>query len=139
MRATNRKFRREIGSLEEVFRVIEAFIKTYNINDRDAYCIKLAAEEIFTNFVKHNEGGSEEIAVSIERFENQVHLVLVDFNVDDFDPPTDVEISVKAELGERKRGGLGLHIVRSMVDELSYDYDDENRSMRVSITKVLEN
>lgn len=138
MTATSRGFRRKNGSLEEVFAFLEDFTEVEEVGDREAFCINLVAEELFTNMVKHNEGGGESIAVTIERVEDHVHLELVDFDVSPFDPSSAPKVSVSAGLAEREPGGLGLHIVKTMVDELTYDYDDENRSMRISVTKRLE-
>jgi anti-sigma regulatory factor (Ser/Thr protein kinase) len=67
-----------------------------------------------------------------------VHLELVDFDVEPFDPASAPEVAVTAGMDERRPGGLGLHIVRTMVDELAYDYDEENRKMRISVTTSLE-
>ena len=138
MTATSRGFRRENGSLEEVFAFLEDFTEVEEVGDREAFCINLVVEELFTNMVKHNEGGGESIAVSIERVDDRVHLELVDFDVSPFDPSSAAKVSVTAGVEERSPGGLGLHIVKTMVDELTYDYDDENRRMRISVTKRLE-
>ena len=138
MTATSRGFRREFASLEEVFVFLEGFTEVEKVSEREAFCINLVVEELFTNMVRHNEGGGESIAVTIERVEDQVHLELVDFDVCPFDPSSAAQVSVTAGLAERSRGGLGLHIVKTMVDELTYDYDDDKRRMRISVTKRLE-
>ena len=48
-------------------------------------------------------------------------------------------IPVEAGIDERRPGGLGIYLVRSMVDDLSYDYETEGRRMRITVTKTLEN
>ena len=138
MTATSRGFRRNYGSLEEVFTFLEDFTEVEEVGDREAFCINLVVEELFTNMVRHNEGGDESIAVTIERVDDRIHLEMVDFNVCPFDPSSAAKVSVTAGLAERSRGGLGLHIVKTMVDELTYDYDDDKRRMRISVTKRLE-
>ena len=138
MTVTSRGFRRENESLEEVFAFLEDFTEVEEVGDREAFCINLVVEELFTNMVRHNEGGGETIAVSIERVDNRVLLELVDIDVDSFDPASAAEVPVAAGVAERRPGGLGLHIVKTMVDELTYDYDDGNRRMRISVTKRLE-
>jgi serine/threonine-protein kinase RsbW len=136
--ATSRGFRREYGSLEEVFAFLEGFTEVEKVSEREAFCINLVVEELFTNMVRHNEGGGESIAVRIERVDDCIHLEMVDCNVGPFDPASAAEVPVDSGVADRSPGGLGLHIVKTMVDEVTYDYDDKNRRMRISVTKRLE-
>ena len=46
---------------------------------------------------------------------------------------------VDAGIEERRPGGLGIYLVRKMVDDLNYDYETEDRRMRITVTKTLEN
>ena len=109
----------------------------------DRWCphdlMHLVVEELFTNMVRHNEGGSDQITVSIERLDNSLHLELIDTDVEDFDPATADTPAVDAGIEERRPGGLGIYLVKKMVDDLSYDYEAEDRRMRVTVTKTLEN
>jgi len=96
-------------------------------------------EELFTNMVRHNEGGADRITVSIERRDNRVHLELVDTDVEPFDPETAEVPPVESGIENRRPGGLGIYLVRKMVDDLNYDYETDARRMRISVTKTLEN
>jgi anti-sigma regulatory factor (Ser/Thr protein kinase) len=133
-----RGFRREIDALDEVFRFLEDFIESNAIRERTAFTINLVVEELFTNMVRHNAGGGDAIDLSIERVGDHLHLGLIDFDVDPFDPAGVPPPPVAAGIGERRPGGLGLHLVRAMVDELDYEYETETRRMRVSVTTRLE-
>jgi anti-sigma regulatory factor (Ser/Thr protein kinase) len=46
---------------------------------------------------------------------------------------------VDAGIEERRPGGLGIYLVRKMVDELNYEYESEGRRMRITAMKALEN
>jgi len=96
-------------------------------------------EELFTNMVRHNEGGGDRIVLSVERRNDRVHLELVDFDVEPFDPETAEVPPVEAGIEERRPGGLGIYLVKKMVDDLNYEYEIENRRMRITVTKTLEN
>ena len=131
-------FAREISSLEGVFALLADFLGGQRLDERSTFCINLVAEELFTNMVRHNRGGGENIGLRVERQGNRIELELIDTDVDSFDPADVGDARVTAGIGERRPGGLGLHIVRAMVDRLDYDYDDEKREMRISVTKVVE-
>ena len=133
-----RGFRREIDALDEVFRFLEDFVDEAVIDDRTAFTINLVVEELFTNMVRHNTGGGDQIAVSLERAGDRLHLEIVDSDVDEFDPAAVPKPAVTAGIEDRRPGGLGLHLVQTMVDELEFEYAPETRQMRVSVTKRLE-
>ena len=46
---------------------------------------------------------------------------------------------VDAGLEGRRPGGLGIYLVRRMVDELNYGYESDDRTMRITVKKILEN
>ena len=139
MTAVSGDFRREIEALGEVFEFLETFVDGQEVDEKTAFCINLVVEELFTNMVRHNEGGGDRITVSIERRDDRLHLELVDSDVEPFDPETVEAPLVDAGIGERRPGGLGIFLVQSMVDDLNYDYEPEGRRMRITVTKTLEN
>ena len=81
-----RGFRRESDALDEIFRFLGDFVDEAAIDDRDAFTINLVVEELFTNLVRHNNGGGESINIDIEREGDGFHLELTDFDVEPFDP-----------------------------------------------------
>jgi len=137
--AVSGEFRREINALGEVFAFLETFSDGQKVDEKTSFCINLVVEELFTNMVRHNEGGGDQITISIERQDNRVLLELVDTDVEPFDPDTAEVPSVDAGIDERRPGGLGIYLVRSMVDDLNYDYETEGRRMRITVTKTMEN
>lgn len=133
-----RGFRREIDALEEIFRFLEDFVDEAEIDGAAAFTINLVVEELFTNMVRHNTGGGDVIDLSIERMGDVVRLGLIDFDVGPFDPVDIPAPLTAAAIGERRPGGLGMHLVQAMVDDLNYEYTSETRQMRVLVTKRLE-
>jgi anti-sigma regulatory factor (Ser/Thr protein kinase) len=138
MDVMRRGFRREIEALDEVFRFLEDFCDAADVDDRACFTINLVVEEIFTNMVRHNSGGDEVIDLEIERTGSLLHLRLTDSGVERFDPAEVPRPSIEADIGDRRPGGLGLYLVQTMVDDVSYTYEPGTRQMRVSVTKRLE-
>jgi anti-sigma regulatory factor (Ser/Thr protein kinase) len=136
--ATTRSFRRDIESLDEIFRFLGDFAEANAIDDRSSFTINLVVEELFTNMVRHNTGGADAIDISVERTGDRLHLELVDSGVERFDPESIPAPPVDAGIDERRAGGLGLYLVQTMVDDVKYEYEPEARQMRVSVTKRLE-
>jgi anti-sigma regulatory factor (Ser/Thr protein kinase) len=135
--AMGQVFPRQIGALDEIFAFLGEFIDRHRIDDDTSYAIRFAAEELFTNMVKYNKGTNSGISmeVGVEEDGRLVRMQLVDAGVDPFDPASLDTVNVDAPLEERVPGGLGIHLVRALVDDLSYAYAD--RQMRVTVTKRL--
>jgi anti-sigma regulatory factor (Ser/Thr protein kinase) len=130
-------FPRQIAALDEIFTFLAGFIDRNRIDDDTSYAIRFAAEELFTNMVKYNKGTTHGIAlqVGVDEAGQVVRLQLTDTGVDPFDPASLDAVNVDAPLEQRIPGGLGLHLVRALVDDLSYDYAD--REMKVTVVKRL--
>ena len=131
-----RKFPRDINALEGVFEFTAGYYSDMKLEDGMTYALNLAVEELFTNMVKYNKGTDEEILIRMFTESGSVHLQLVDYDVDPFDPESRGEANIGAPIEDRIPGGLGLHLVKSVVDKVSYEYKD--RQMTVTVVKRLE-
>jgi len=129
-------FERSIAALDSVFSFVGRFSRECNLDDSAAFSLTLATEELFTNFVRHNVGGGEHIAICLNLENGCLIIRLTDFDVDPVDITGENPVDVHAPLAQRKVGGLGIHLVKSMFDSLIYDYRD--RTMRVTAVKKLE-
>ncbi|HVS03595.1 MAG TPA: ATP-binding protein [Thermoanaerobaculia bacterium] len=128
-----RCFAKALGSLRDVFDFLDAFVGEHGLDGNAAFYLHLVTEEVFTNMVKYNTMSSHDIRIAIDKVADGVALELTDFDVEPFDPGGAAEVDVNAPLERRRPGGLGLHLVRSMTDELAYDYQD--RQLKVTAYK----
>jgi serine/threonine-protein kinase RsbW len=138
MAGVRKEFPRKIESLNEIFAFLEGFVIEHEFDAHTVFCINLVVEELFTNMVRHNLGGSDTVTLGLDHDDEQVFLELIDVDVEPFDPSTVEPVAVDAGVDSRRPGGLGVHLVRTMVDDLKYDYRVEDRCMRISVRKTLE-
>ena len=118
-------FTRELTSLPQVLDLVENFFATANLDAKDRYPIELAIEEVFTNFVRHNSSGSDGISLRIRRDGGLVSIVLTDYDSPRFDVTKDApQPRTDAPLDAREPGGLGLHLVRKMMDTIEYRHEN---------------
>ncbi len=131
-----RAFRRDYRSLDQIFAFVNEALASQNANETVAFSIKLATEELFTNMVKYNTGSTNQIKIRIRVRSGELVVELIDDDVDPFDP-NDADVArIDEAVEDRRIGGLGLRLVRSVVDRLSYEYKD--RRMTVKLVKQLE-
>ena len=95
----------------------------------------MAIEELFTNMVKYNAGGLGRIGLEIECTGKDVICSLTDPDSDRFDVNAMPDANIHLPVEQRRPGGLGIHLIRRMVDSIDYDY--AGRRSRITFRKTL--
>jgi phosphoserine phosphatase len=127
-----RAFARSVDSLAQIF----AFTAEIVASPELRRTVDLALEELFTNIVRHGRPSASTVAIDIRRMDEAVRVTLTDPDADDFDPRAAPAPDVGAPLERREPGGLGLHLVRRLVDTLEYRYSPEQRTARITFYKA---
>ncbi len=121
----------EIGRLKEAF---EEFADEHAVPVAARRSGNVVFDELITNVISYAFDDEEEhcIEVRVELTEHRLVITISDdgspFNPLQVDPP-DTALSIN----ERGTGGLGVHLVRNMMDEVSYS----RRTDRNVVTLVM--
>lgn len=88
--------------------------------------INLVLEEALSNviFYAYDTQGSEEIKVDFHFDEKQMKIVISDGGKA-FDPTLEVDPDISLGVEERPVGGLGIYLIRKLMDEVSYSRVEE--------------
>jgi serine/threonine-protein kinase RsbW len=83
--------------------------------------LELAVDEACANVIEHAYGSdtTREVTVKATLDPEAVQIVIVDTGRG-FDPTAIDEVDVEQLIRERKSGGLGLHLIRKLMDEVQY-------------------
>jgi serine/threonine-protein kinase RsbW len=130
-----RAFKRDLDALVDVFTCVSGFVSEHGLDDATAYALNLAIEELFVNMVRYNPENPNDIVINLEADSGSVTASLTDFDVEPFDLTRFEPYDASRPLAERRPGGLGIHLVRSVMDEVSYKYRD--RESKIVVTKYL--
>jgi len=91
--------------------------------------LRLISEEVITNVVKYAEAGSIRIDFKV----TDVTVVLeVRDNGKSFDPLSTAAPELEASIEDRPLGGLGIHLVKALADEVSYQRRDGWNVLRLT-------
>ena len=128
---------RRIEATSELAAFTAGFFAAQGIDAALRTPVDLALEELFTNVVKYGRGGNSPVRVLLERIAGGVEATIIAHDVEPFDPTQapDADIDLPAE--QRKPGGLGLHLVRRIVESFRYDYDAGARRARYTFSKTV--
>ena len=97
---------------------------------RLVYLVNLTLEELGLNALTHGrEHGLDELSISIRSDTESIFIEMLD-NGAPFDPLTDAPIpDPDAPLETRPVGGLGIYLIRNMVDEIHYERGDDRNCL----------
>ena len=112
----------DLGELARLTGWVEEFCRNHGIAADVEFDLNLALEELFTNALRH--GGCEGMKDVVEvRLANQPDGVRVWFRDRGpaFDPLAPPAPDLEVPLERRPVGGLGLHLVRSVMRDLTYE------------------
>lgn len=115
------RFPGSLESLPLLHDVVARFCLAQAVPADAGFKIDLALEEVFSNIVRHGygDGRAHEIAVRLERRYGRVRIQ-VDDDGRPFDPLRAPQVDTAAPLEERRPGGLGIHLVRQLLDQVRY-------------------
>lgn len=109
-------------NLELIREFVFKIITRVGVSDDEASKIELAVDEACTNVMKHAYGGESQdpIDVAIKIDLNKVTIIVTDRGRG-FDPKVVEVPNMKEYLAEMRVGGLGIYLMRSLMDEVKYD------------------
>lgn len=124
------------NALEEVDGALDAvdgFTGAWGCPQEKAFDLRVALEEILVNIVNHGKAeGTIEILLSITADAGGFHVLVSDTGRP-FNPLEAEAVDLKKQKAERKIGGLGLHLVRNLADELAYQRQDGRNILQFAI------
>ena len=115
--------RNDLCELDALGDRIDDFARAEGLPPKAIFKIKFSMEEVFVNIVSYGFPGDEAehgILFELTHDAGALTVRIVDngipFNPLEVDPP-----DLDAPLDERPVGGLGLHLTKSLMDEITYE------------------
>ena len=114
----------DVKEIERLNRLVRQFGELHDIPGRTLYSVNLALDELVTNVILYgyDDPAGQQIQVRLDVTGSDLHAYLEDGGRE-FDPATVPVPRLDAALEDREVGGLGIHLVRSLMDRLEYKRD----------------
>ncbi len=116
-------------------KVVAACVSNLKLSDELLNDIKLATTEACTNIIKHayKFDCKKEFNLKI-RANSKLIVIDLEYHDPDFDPET---IPVP-NLGEIKEGGLGVFLIRSIMDATNYNTNKQSGKVNLTMVKLFD-
>lgn len=128
----------DTDNLLEVREFVSAAARDFGFSDDETSKIALAVDEACTNIIKHayKNRPDKTIQVAIVRQPNKFEISIIDEG-EKFDPETIKPLNLKDHLSHYRRGGLGVYLMRTLMDQVEY-HTISGKKNEVRLTKFLE-
>jgi anti-sigma regulatory factor (Ser/Thr protein kinase) len=123
-------FDADFHSLDDIRDLVGEVANQVGFSEKEIYSIQLAADEASTNIIEHAYAGTDngKIEIDCKITDDGLEIVMRDTGKS-FDPSSVPEPNVKADLAERKIGGLGMYLMRKLMDEVSYESSPDGNTL----------
>ena len=113
--------RNHLSEMERMFEAVSVWCRQNAVSAATEYWMNLALDEIVSNLIRYGwkDDGEHQIHVRISRSEDEVSVEVED-DAAPFNPLEVPEPDIDRPLEERPVGGLGIHLVRQIMDGLDY-------------------
>ncbi len=123
--------------LERIATSIEEFGREDSWSDDLVFRVNLVLEELILNIIDYGSGdGDPDIALDVESDDSSISIVISDSGPA-FDPLTEAPApDLTATVSERRVGGLGVHLTKTLMDEVSYSRDAGRNRLSIVTRKA---
>ena len=121
--------------LQRLVDFVEALCCELELDHTDSMSLQLALEEAVVNIMQYAfaPGTPGEITISVEHDAGELLFSLEDSGLP-FDPTEVADADVSLPADQREVGGLGIYIVRQIMDKVEYSRCGERNILRLTKT-----
>lgn len=115
-----------ILAIPQVSLALDKTLHAYGFSEEECLDTQLAVEEAVTNVIVHGYAGTcGQILITCRTTHNLAEVQIRDW-APPFNPMSIPEPDVTEEIEKRQIGGLGVFLIRRVMDEVIYRYEDGN-------------
>jgi anti-sigma regulatory factor (Ser/Thr protein kinase) len=131
--AYQKTLRRDTADLIALAPVVKEFLERHGAARPAIFKVQLALEEMILNLINHGTGSATgRIDVGVEVGPERIVVVIED-DGDPFDIRSAPEFDTSRPLDERRAGGMGIQLMRGMMDEIHYERVQSRNRLRLVI------
>lgn len=125
----------ELGALSRLSAAVQRFLVRGDVASDTVFSVDLILEELVTNIIRHayDDDARHEIAVRLNLEPGRI-VIRVEDDGREFDPREAPPANLEGDLESRQPGGMGVHLVREIAEQVDYRRVGERNRVEVSVS-----
>ena len=125
----------QVSELVELTTKADGFMQYHQLSVETIYKVNLILEEALTNIIKYAYKDTLAHDIRVEMTLNE-HELIIEFQDDgeEFDPISAPSPKAPDSISESPVGGLGIHLVKQMADDVEYRRHNGRNILRARIS-----
>lgn len=119
-----------LETMGKINEYVDNQLEIHNIPMKVGFKLRVVIDEIYSNIVFYS--GSSETGMDLYVEENKLHLNFSDDGTP-YNPLNAKEPDIHAPAEDRDIGGLGVFLVRQLMDEVNYTYEDGKNVLKMML------
>jgi len=120
-------------NLSDIRKFVSKHALKHGFSSEQIADIRLAVDEATTNIIKHayKNDHNQELTIHLEFDDEKLSVTLTDQGIA-FDLKKYKSPDIKKQIEKKRRGGMGIHLMKSLMDEVSYKVKNQKNVLRMS-------
>jgi len=120
-----------IENISVITNFVNDELDKYNCPEKEKIKVDIVIDELVTNVSKYAYGEETGmITVQIEMAENNICMAFIDSGIP-YNPLERAEPDVTLSVDDRPIGGLGIYLVKKLMDDITYEYADGKNILKI--------
>ncbi|MBK8782014.1 MAG: ATP-binding protein [Anaerolineales bacterium] len=121
--------------LDEIRDLVAEVAREGGFSEKEIYSLQLAADEAASNIIEHAYAGISNASLDVtSEVDGDEIIITMRDNGKPFDPSKVKHPNLKADLSERQIGGLGVYLMRKLMDSVQYEANSRTGNL-LTMTK----
>ncbi len=127
----------DLINLSKARNFISSKAKEAGADESDITKVEISCDEWCANIIEHGMGKDDDRGFTVEcRKENEKFMIIYEHEGDRFNPIEQDDVDINDHFSQSKERGLGIYIMKEMMDEIHYDYIGD-RINRLTLVKYV--
>lgn len=119
--------------LAKVRNFVAKYATECGFKKQDVADIRLAVDEAYTNIIKHSYKYDDKKSVEIELgYDNDEFWISLLDTGKAFDPSTYTKPDLRQQIKNKKRGGVGVYLIKKLMDDVRYRNEGTTNEIRMT-------
>jgi len=122
--------------LDAIRELVADIARNNDFNEKEIYSLQLAADEAASNIIEHAYEGVSDATFDVTcAMQDDALVITMRDEGRPFDSSSVKQPDLKADLSERQIGGLGIYLMRKLMDEVHYEANSKTGNLLTMIKR----